>query len=138
MGKISIGGVVLLGALVLHGMAPVTSAQESTWVVPEEARARENPIPSSEEVVAAGAAIYDIRCLMCHGETGKGDGPATTMLRPAPADISTAEARDRLTDGEIFYKISEGRRPMPAHKGRISDEDIWALVHYVRGLQTPD
>ncbi len=138
MSKVQIGVValvVVLGVAVLPAGSPAAYGQETTWEVPEDARARENPIPASDEVVESGAEIYDIRCLMCHGESGKGDGPATTMIKPAPPDVSTAEARERLTDGEMFYKISEGRRPMPAQKGKISDEDIWALVHYVRSLQ---
>jgi len=39
---------------------------------------------------------------------------------------------EEMTDGEIFYKISEGRRPMPSFKKRLTEEQRWQLVNYVR------
>lgn len=115
------------------GAAP---AQEP-WVAPEEARAVENPVPPSEEALAAGRAAYEARCATCHGDTARGDGKATRFIRPAPADLSTVEARDRMTDGEIFYKITEGRKPMPGMARTLSEEERWQVVHYLRTLQPP-
>ena len=112
------------------------TAQEA-WPVPEEARAMENPVPLTDEALAAGAEAYGARCASCHGDTGKGDGKATRFIRPAPADISTTEARDRMTDGEIFYKITEGKKPMPGMARTLSDEERWQVVHYLRTLQPP-
>jgi len=37
-----------------------------------------------------------------------------------------------MTDGELFWKISEGRRPMPEFKKRLTEEQRWQLVNYVR------
>ena len=59
----------------------------------------------------------------------------TKFIKPAPADISTAEAQARMTDGEIFYKISKGKTPMPNFASKLSEEDRWNLVHYVRSLE---
>lgn len=127
--------IAAAGLLLAATASPTVNGQDTAWEVPEEARAMENPLESSADVIAAGAELYERRCLMCHGETAKGDGPATRTIKPAPSDMSTVEARDRMTDGEIFYKISEGKRPMPPQKGKISEEEIWSLVHYVRSLQ---
>ena len=59
--------------------------------------------------IAAGEASYKKQCMMCHGEQFKGDGPAAAMFQKAPPDLSTKEARERMTDGEMFYKITVGK-----------------------------
>ena len=124
--------LLLLSILLVTG----ASAQEA-WVVPDEVRAVENPVPLSGDALAAGEKAYGARCASCHGDAGKGDGKATRFIRPAPADISTEEARDRMTDGEIFYKITEGKKPMPGMARTLSEEERWQVVHYLRTLQPP-
>ncbi len=126
------------GIFMLAIGSSIVTGQETVWEVPEDARAMENPLPAEEDIIADAAVLYGRRCQMCHGETGKGDGPATRTIKPAPNDITTAEARDRMTDGEIFYKIETGKRPMPAQKGKMTEDDIWSLVHFVRSLQVSD
>lgn len=116
---------------------PTAAAAQEAWDVPEEARAAVNPVPPGDAAVEAGRPLYTARCASCHGDTGKGDGRATRFIKPAPADISTAEARDRMTDGEIFYKITEGKKPMPGMKRTLSDEERWQVVHFLRSLQPP-
>lgn len=110
-------------------------AQDAGWPVPEEARARTNPVPSSPQAVAEGQDLYKASCQRCHGDTGTGDGPAAQLIRPAPADLSTADAQARMTDGEIFYKISEGKTPMPAMRATLSEADRWKIVLFVRTFQ---
>jgi mono/diheme cytochrome c family protein len=118
-------------------MLTANPGAQEVWEVPDEARAMENPVPLSDEALAAGEADYGKRCASCHGDVGKGDGKATRFIKPAPADISTAEARDRMTDGEIFFKITEGKKPMPGMARTLSDEERWQVVHYLRTLQPP-
>lgn len=124
--------LLLLSMLLATG----ASAQEA-WVVPDEVRAVENPVPLSDDALAAGEEAYGARCASCHGDAGKGDGKATRFIRPAPADISTEEARDRMTDGEMFYKITEGKKPMPGMARTLSEDERWQVVHYLRTLQPP-
>jgi mono/diheme cytochrome c family protein len=109
--------------------------QEGAWVVPEEARAVPSPIENTPEALAAGGVLFKKHCVMCHGETAKGDGPATKFMKPAPPDISTGEAKARMTDGEIFYKITTGKRPMPQMDKKLSETERWQVVLYVRSLQ---
>jgi len=111
--------------------------QEGAWGVPEEARAVANPLAANEEMIAEGKMHFRARCESCHGEAGKGDGKATRFIRPAPADISTTEARDRMTDGEIFFKITEGKKPMPGMARTLTEDERWQVVLYLRTLQTP-
>ena len=111
------------------------NTQDSTWEVPEEAKARTNPVEPTEEAVKAGGALYEKPCLMCHGDEGKGDGPATKFIKPAPLDMSTADAKARMSDGEIFYKVTNGKTPMPPTERKMSETERWQVVHYLRTLQ---
>ena len=111
------------------------NAQDSTWEVPEEAKARTNPVEPTEEAVKAGKALYEKHCLMCHGDEGKGDGPATKFIKPAPSDMTTADAQARMSDGEIFYKVTKGKTPMPPTERKMSETERWQVVHYLRTLQ---
>ncbi len=125
----------MIATLVSFLLATAPPFQDDGWVVPEEARAMQNPLAASAETLAAGKRHYRARCESCHGEAGKGDGKAIRFIKPAPADISTAEARDRMTDGEIFFKITEGKKPMPGMARTLTEEERWQVVHFLRTLQ---
>lgn len=102
-----------------------------TQLDPEQARRLKNPVTLNEQTLQAARAIFKEKCANCHGETGAGDGPEAMMYDPAPADLSRAHVR-QMTDGEVFYQISEGRKPMPPFKDQLTEEQRWQLVHYVR------
>jgi len=118
--------------LVCGGLA---LAQESSWDVPAEATAEKNPLENTPENVQAGAALFEKHCKMCHGDSGKGDGAATQFIKPAPHDFTTAAVRDANTDGDLFYKITTGKRPMPPMARKMSDDERWQVVLFVRSLQ---
>lgn len=108
--------------------------QSREWVVPEEARKLKNPLTPTETALASGRAVYMDKCSECHGEQGRGDGPQARMYDPTPGNLTDTRHMSALTDGELFYQISEGHRPMPAFKKRLSEEQRWQLVLFVRSL----
>jgi mono/diheme cytochrome c family protein len=108
--------------------------QNKPWVVPEEFKKLKNPLPPSDANLKAARGLYLDECAQCHGERGKGDGPEAAMHNPQPADITDAQHMKAITDGEIFYQISEGRRPMPSFKRRLTEDQRWELVLFVRSL----
>lgn len=112
----------------------VAICQNNHWKIPEEARLRKNPVPLSAAALESARAIYMDKCANCHGQTGKGDGPDATSYYPTPASLADSARMNRVTDGEIFYQISEGRKPMPSFKKRLSEEQRWQLVLFVRSL----
>ena len=128
---------VLIVSLFVWGNIFSLNAQESnsTWEVPEEAKTVQNPVENSPNAIAAGETLYGKHCKMCHGDIGKGDGPATQFIKPAPPDITTKEARERMTDGEIFYKLTTGKKPMPAMERKMNESERWQVVHFIRTLQ---
>jgi len=64
-----------------------------------------------------------------------GDGTKAATLKTHPGDFTKPEFKAE-TDGDIFYKTSEGRKDMPSFKKKISDEDdIWSLINYIRTIK---
>jgi mono/diheme cytochrome c family protein len=111
--------------------------RDKPWVVPEEVKKLKNPLPPSESTLKAARKIYMDECAQCHGEHGKGDGPEATMHSLTPADLTDARHMSTVTDGEIFYQISEGRKPMPSFKKRLAEDQRWGLVLLVRSFSAP-
>ena len=74
--------------------------------------------------------------MACHGAAGKGDGPCAAGLNPRPADFCQHMAPGKHTDGQVFLWIKDGfpGTAMPAWGRRLSDEQIWQLVIYLRSF----
>ena len=114
------------------------ATQESKpWVVPEEFKSLKNPLVPSDSNLSSARLLYHENCAQCHGQTGKGDGPEAWMQRPAPADLTDAIRMANVTDGQMFYQITEGRRPMPSFKGRMTEDQRWQLVLLLRSFSQP-
>jgi mono/diheme cytochrome c family protein len=130
--------VAVVAAASLTGLALAAQDPQpegSVWEVPAEAKAVPNPVGATPEALAAGADLFKKHCVMCHGEAGKGDGPATKFMKPAPPDMTTPGNKARMTDGEIFYKVTNGKRPMPPMNRKLSETERWQVVHHGRTLQ---
>ena len=80
-----------------------------------------------------GQALYAKNCLSCHGDSGRGDGPSGLFLKRTPVDFRSSAVR-KMSDDELFSRITEGKPPMPGFGNRLSAEDRRALVRYVRAL----
>jgi mono/diheme cytochrome c family protein len=127
--------ILFATVLALVAISLVFAAREKRpWDIPDEAKERKNPLQPSAAGLQAARELYLENCAQCHGETGKGDGPESTMYDPLPADLSNYKFNSGLTDGEIFYQISEGKKPMPAFKRRLTEEQRWQLVLLVRSF----
>ena len=88
-------------------------------------------------VLADAKKLYTTNCAPCHGDKGRGDGPAAQALSPKPADHSSVLVQGE-TDGSLFWKLSEGRNPMPGYKKILTEQQRWELVNYIRTLaKTP-
>ncbi|MGH9735790.1 MAG: c-type cytochrome [Candidatus Acidiferrales bacterium] len=102
------------------------------WTVPDSARKMQNPYPATAEALQDAGAIYTKRCKECHGVNGDGTGEKADQLSAMPSDFTDAREMGRATDGELFWKITHGRRPMPAFKDKLTDKQRWELVDYIR------
>ncbi len=101
------------------------------WVAPSEVGKKKNPIAVDDASIAAGKKIYSFNCEICHGKKGRGDGPKVAELDKEPSDF-TKEDLQAQTDGELFWKLSEGKKPMPAFKKDLTEEQRWQAVIYLR------
>jgi mono/diheme cytochrome c family protein len=103
-------------------------AQE--WVVPAEIGARLSPAAFSDSTRKAGAELYNTNCKSCHGDPGKNN---VIKLVPPPPDAASLKMQVN-TDGAMYFKISEGRTPMPSFKNILSATDHWRVISYIRSF----
>ena len=113
---------------------------KNTWELPEDADKTKNPVASSAESIEKGKALYMERtkgnCVFCHGESGAGNEANMAKLRRKPADLTNKERMSAETDGELYWKITKGITGiMPAGEKRMTEEERWNVVNYVRTLQ---
>lgn len=92
-----------------------------------------NPTKNTERNLARGKLMYENYCLVCHGETGQGDGPLIPKF-PNPPSFTSKTFRT-YPDGRIFNAISAGFGDMPSHSNQIYEEDRWFIVNYIHELQ---
>jgi len=109
-------------------------AQPKPWVVPANFKSMVNPIAKSDASTTAGKTLFSKTCAACHGKTGLGDGPKAKSLKTIATDFTKAESQNQ-TDGDHFYKTKTGRGDMPKYEGKLSDDDIWNIVNYMRTLK---
>src|ERR1700722_5268611 len=128
----------LIGVLVVFFMLAVAGAiilyTLSGWSAPARARNLKNPFPSTPETLTGARKDYLDHCQSCHGANGDGKGERADRLSLAPAVFRDAQALKLSTEGEMFWIITEGHKPMPAFRGTMTDEQRWHLVDYVRAF----
>jgi len=124
---------IIAALLTFNLMVTSTFGQQPPWVAPKTADNVKNPLSGDNSKMAETKTLYVNNCGPCHGDKGRGDGPAAPGLNPKPADHTSAAVQSE-TDGAIFWKLSEGRSPMPGYKKIFSEEQRWELVNYIRTL----
>jgi mono/diheme cytochrome c family protein len=126
--------------LVSAGGLAVTIACASDAASPasEERAAAKAPVAVSAEMLEKGRGIYLATCAPCHGDGGRGDGPASKIFKPPPRDHTDASYMDTITDQEMGKTIQMGGalkgKPLMPSNPQIRDADLTALIAYVRSL----
>lgn len=123
--------IILLISVALFGFIGL---QEDIWKAPEESKKIKNPITNMTKSIPNGKKLFRSRCAVCHGRTGLGDGPGGKALVPKPLSLLTNLVQDQ-TDGEIYWKITNGRNDMIKWGPILSEEQRWDLVNYIRALK---
>ena len=118
-------------------VAPKSAVPENN-AIPLKSIPPKNPIPSSDNSIKAGRAVYARICRDCHGLNAKGDG-IKAPPGAKPANLTDAEWKYGGSDAEIFKTIKGGVKPfdvMEPWGKKISDTDIWNTINFLRDLAT--
>lgn len=93
------------------------------------------PVEPTRVMLNRGKQRYTIYCAPCHGSIGDGKGITTQYGMVAVANFHDKRILD-MPDGQIFHTIGYGKGLMLGYAAQISVEDRWAIVAYIRALQT--
>jgi len=121
------------GSTTASSTAATASSPRSSGISPEDA-AKKNPIKFTDVSVDRGKKVFNTQCALCHGEKGDGKGDLATEMKLNLPDFTKPGTLDKLTDGELFAIVNNGKDPMPSQKGRMTDRHLWNLVNYLRAL----
>jgi mono/diheme cytochrome c family protein len=137
--KLRLRKILFVALLALIGLSIVLGVtHRGQWNIPEDAKLRQNPLQPSPQALDAARVLYSDHCERCHGKTGKGDGADATKFSTSSRDLTNTSRMSAQSDGELFYKISEGRRPMPKFKTKLTEEQRWQLVLLMRWMASAD
>ena len=95
----------------------------------------QNPFPPTSESLESGATTYVQICQACHGDEGRGDGPAGVALEPPPADLVAHVPLHPETDLFRFIRDGIPGTGMVPLGGQLTEEQIWHVVNYIRTLE---
>ncbi len=106
---------------------------------------RSNPFPITEAGLAKGKDLYTINCGICHGEKADGGGYLVRDANPAAGDAGgkypAAPANLMLdtfllaSNGRFYHAVMYGKNAMGAYADKLSFEERWQVIHYIRSLQ---
>jgi mono/diheme cytochrome c family protein len=117
-------------------MSIAGAAQGGDWTIPAEAATLKSPLEQTPALVARGRTLFASRCRTCHGPEGRGNGPSSDPKHPA-ANLTDPAVAESNPEGVLFYKIWNGRKPMPAFRSQLTRDEAWTLVAFIRTLGAP-
>jgi len=89
----------------------------------------------------AGKELHVKHCQRCHGEQGKGDGPAMKAVKTVKlADWTNHAEMAKYSDQDLYKITMEGgaavgkSKLMPAYKGKLKEKEVWDLIAFIRSL----
>jgi mono/diheme cytochrome c family protein len=127
--------IILLAGSSLLALSGANAQQvKQPWVAPASASSVKNPVKPSAAGSADAEKTFKQNCAICHGQTGASNGPAAGSLPQKPANFTDTAMMKKATDGELFWKMTTGRAPMPSWQDRLTETQRWELVNYLREL----
>ncbi len=122
------------------GSLVISAVQYQGWDITRERMAEKSPLAGRADAVAKGQTLFRANCARCHGPDGKGNGPDSDHAADLTDDLRT----ELNTEGVLFYKIWKGHAvqlrtqidDMPAFEGKLTRDDVWAIVEHLKVLRT--
>jgi len=135
--------VLVLSAVLLVSFGILSATQGATQeksksteptMTPEDA-AKKNPVAPTPEGLAEARKLFGYHCAMCHNKDGDGKGELATEMKLELHDWRDAATLEKMTDGELFFIVSNGKGKMLGGEGDRTPEKIrWNLVNLVRSF----
>lgn len=114
--------------LVAYLLLVKTGSYAQPWIVPDEYQKMAAPFLFNATTAKAGEVIYNKSCKSCHGEPGKNN---VAKINPLPKDPASKEYQNQ-SDGSLFYKVTNGKGPMPAFGNILKEEERWQVISFAR------
>lgn len=126
------GGAAVMGSGMAAALIGIFLAFNTQLPGTGVAENRRNPFPPTPESLETGQQIYSQNCQMCHGNTGRGNGPLAATLNPPPADLVLHVPLH--TDGDLFRIIHDGipGTAMAPLREKLTDDEIWHVINYIK------
>jgi mono/diheme cytochrome c family protein len=136
----------LVISVLVCSLGIAAAQQQETKDKPKEGEAAEGPIPAADaakqnpkkttpEGLAEAKKLYGYHCAMCHGKNGDGKGDLAADMKLDLNDWRDANSIAKMTDGELFYIVTNGRGKMTGGEGDRTTEQVrWNLVTLVRSF----
>jgi mono/diheme cytochrome c family protein len=119
----------------LAGTSSGRQGREAVRSLDEAERAQTYPHPLTTALLRRGQERYGIYCVPCHSPVGDGDGLVVRRGFPAPPSYHTDRLR-QASDRHFYDVITQGYGNMYSYADRLSPQDRWAIVAFIRALQT--
>ena len=135
---LSVRKVVLTALALTVTLALTTDANAQTkpkgkpWAAPAADAAKKSPL-KGPDALKTGKEVFMQNCKSCHGAKGQGDGAKADKIDISCGDFTKDLAK--VSEGELYWKTTEGRKPMPSFKAKLSDDERWAVVMYIKSLK---
>jgi mono/diheme cytochrome c family protein len=121
-------------AILILFLVAISCCAQENWTAPEESKNIVNPYEGNTIAAQKGQKLYSKLCWTCHGKNGLGDGPAGAGLNPKPKSFADKDVQMQ-SDGELFWKLSNGKGMMVPYKHSLNEEMRWQLINYIRTLK---
>ena len=125
--------IMVLGFTYELETANIQQQKQGPWIAPKDSDNLKNPLTDKKSSAQDGKKTFVQYCVTCHGNEGMGNGPASVSLNPKPQNLTSKEVQ-KQSDGNIFWKVSNGRGAMVAWKFTLSEKQRWQLVNFIREL----
>jgi mono/diheme cytochrome c family protein len=114
-------------------------AEAAPAPIPAADAAKKNPGKPTPEGLAEARKLYGYHCAMCHGKDGDGKGEVAADMKLKLKDWRDPNSLAKMTDGELFYVVTNGRGKMTGGEGDRTKEEVrWNLVNVVRAFAKKD
>jgi mono/diheme cytochrome c family protein len=128
--------LLFVSAVVLFGFSALSTPRSiSQDTAPAPAVGQKNPVKPTEKSQARAKELFGQDCAICHGNNGNGKTDVAKGMGVTIKDWSDPKTLAGRPDQDLFNVIRNGKGQMPAEaEGRAKDDEVWSLIHYIRGL----